>query len=87
MAEAHKLLAAAERICFLGFSYHPLNLERLRLKGDTVLHRQVFGTVLHFEKSEVEQTELRLYQTLLCGRVTLDNADDLTVLRRSLILG
>jgi hypothetical protein len=27
--EAHKLFTAAERICFLGFSYNPLNLARL----------------------------------------------------------
>src|SRR5439155_12097451 len=24
--EAHKLLTAAERVCFLGFGYHPLNI-------------------------------------------------------------
>jgi hypothetical protein len=35
LAEARKLLAAAERICFLGFSYNPLNLARLQLEGDT----------------------------------------------------
>ena len=87
LREVHNLLAAAERVCFLGFGYHPLNLARLQLKGDTVLKRQVFGTVLNFEEAEVKQTEDRLSRTLLCGRVTLDNADNLTLLRRNLILG
>jgi len=85
--EAHKLLTAAERICFLGFSYNALNLARLQLKGDTIVQRQVFGTALNFERGEFGQTELRLSQTLLCGRVTLDDADNLIVLRRYLILG
>jgi hypothetical protein len=36
-------LTAARRICLLGFSYHPMNLQRLTLK-DSALHRIVFGT-------------------------------------------
>jgi hypothetical protein len=30
--QAHKWLSAAQMICFLGFGYHPLNLERLRMR-------------------------------------------------------
>jgi len=87
LQEVHNLLTAAERVCFLGFGYNPLNLARLQLKGDTVIEREVFGTARHFEKGEFGQTELHLSSTLLCGRVTLDDADNLTVLRRHLILG
>ena len=86
LAEARKLLEAAKRICFLGFSYHPLNLARLQLEN-SILHRLVFGTVLRFEAGEVKQTEERLNQVMLCGKVTLDDTDNLTVLRRHLILG
>ena len=31
LQEAHNLLTAAHRICFLGFSYHQLNLSRLAI--------------------------------------------------------
>jgi hypothetical protein len=86
LAEARELLTAAERVCFLGFSYHPLNLAKLQLK-DSAFHRQVFGTVRNYEVDEIQQTELRLNQTMLCGKVILDDADNLTVLRRHLILG
>ena len=86
LREVHNLLTAAERVCFLGFSYNPLNLARLQLEGDTVIKREVFGTARHFEKSEIGQTERLLSSTLLCGRVTLDDADNLTVLRRYSIL-
>lgn len=85
LAEVRKLLEAAKRVCFLGFSYHPLNLARLQLEN-SALHRLVFGTVLHFEAGEVKQTEQKLHQTMLCGKVTLDDADNLTLLRRHLVL-
>jgi len=86
LTEARKLLTAAERVCFLGFSYQASNLARLQLE-DSVLNRWVFGTVLHFEAGEVKKTERCLNETMLSGSVTLDDADNLTVLRRHLILG
>ena len=58
--EARKLLGAAERVCFLGFGYHPLNLSRLTLEDSADRRRWVFGTVLHFETGEVLQTKRRL---------------------------
>ena len=86
LTEARKLLTAAERVCFLGFSYQASNLARLQLE-DSVLNRWVFGTVLHFEAGEVKKTERCLNETMLSGSVTLDDADNLTVLRRHLLLG
>lgn len=29
--KAHKVITAANKICFLGFGYHPVNVERLRI--------------------------------------------------------
>jgi hypothetical protein len=86
LQEVHKLLTAAERVCFLGFSYHPLNLARLALKNST-MSRRVFGTVRHFEVGEVKQTKGRLIEAMLSAFVTLDDADNLTILRRHVILG
>jgi hypothetical protein len=86
LAEARKLLEAAKRICFLGFSYHPLNLARLKLEN-SALHRLVFGTVRHFEAGEIKQTKERLNKEMLCGAVTLDDVDNLTMLKRYVILG
>jgi len=45
--KAHQLLKSAERICFLGFGYHEINLERLRI--DSLCHpddpvREIAGT-------------------------------------------
>ena len=85
LSEARKLLTAAERICFLGFSYQLLNLKRLQL--DSSSQRQVFGTVRDFEDGEIDQTRERLREAILCGKVILDPTDNLTILRRYLILG
>src|SRR5439155_7883729 len=56
LQEVHNLLTAAERVCFLGFSYHPLNLARLALKDSVGRSREIFGTVRNFEVGEVNQT-------------------------------
>jgi hypothetical protein len=82
---ACRLLTAAERICFLGFSYHPLNLERLRLRDSS--GRAVFGTARGLIGGEVASVEHALHSYLLCGGVTLTDADNLVVLRQHLILG
>lgn len=87
LQEVHNLLTAAERVCFLGFSYHPLNLARLALKHSVGRSREVFGTVRDFEVGEVNQTQLRLGRAMLSNNVTLVDDDNLTTLRRYLILG
>lgn len=55
-AQAHKLLAEARRIIFLGFGYHPLNLKRLNLNqvlgfvqepgSGAMFTREILGTRL-----------------------------------------
>lgn len=87
LQEVHKLLTAAERVCFLGFSYHPLNLARLALNDSAGRSREIFGTVRDFEVGEINQTKLRLRGAMLSSFVTLVDDDNLTVLRRYLILG
>jgi hypothetical protein len=87
LQEVHNLLTAAERVCFLGFSYHPLNLARLALKDSGGRSREVFGTVRNFEVGEVNQTKLRLGRAMLSTTVTLVDDDNLTILRRYLLLG
>lgn len=82
---ARQVLKTAERICFLGFSYHPINLDRLRLQDSS--RRAVFGTVRGLVGDELGSVEQALHSLLLCGRVKLTDADNLTVLRQHLILG
>jgi hypothetical protein len=83
--EAHRLLTEAQKICFLGFSYHPLNAQRLALSDSS--NRTVFGSALGLEDAEINNVEAALRTALLCGGVTLDRADNLVVLRRHRILG
>ena len=87
LREVHNLLTAAERVCFLGFSYHPLNLARLALHNSAGRSREVFGTVRNFEVGEINQTKLHLRRVMLSNTVTLVDDDNLTILRRYLILG
>lgn len=86
LQEVHNLLRAAERVCFLGFSYHALNLARLTLTPSVGESREVFGTARNFEESEINQKKLSLRRAMLSNNVTLVNDDNLTVLRRHLIL-
>jgi hypothetical protein len=87
LQEVHNLLAAAERVCFLGFSYHPLNLARLALKDSVAgRSRKVFGTARGFKTGELDRTQESLRQAMLSTDVTLDDDDNLITLRRYLIL-
>jgi hypothetical protein len=85
--EVHNLLTAAERVCFLGFSYHPLNLARLALHDSAGRSREIFGTARNFEVSEINQMKLRLRGAMFSNNVTIEDDDNLTLLRRYLILG
>ncbi|MGC2626590.1 MAG: hypothetical protein WA269_07120, partial [Candidatus Udaeobacter sp.] len=86
LQEVHNLLAAAERICFLGFSYDPLNLTRLALHNSAGRSREVFGTVRHFRAAEINQTKTHLRGAMLSNNVTLVDDDNLALLRHHLIL-
>jgi hypothetical protein len=85
LGQAHELLNDARRICFLGFSYHPMNLDRLKLQN-TSIRRAVFGSALGFIGYELQDISERLNRTLVGGNVKLSDADNLQVLREYLIL-
>ena len=86
LGEANTLLTEAQMICFLGFSYHPVNVQRLALK-DASSQRIVFGSALGLVDSEMSDIVGRLKQALLCSNVTLDRADNLLTLRQQRVLG
>ncbi len=49
--EAQKLIKDASRICFLGFGFHPVNLERLWIKT-TEGQRDIYGSAYGMPESE-----------------------------------
>jgi hypothetical protein len=86
LEEAHALLREAQMICFLGFSYHRLNVQRLALRNATS-RRIVFGSALGFVDSEIGEITGRLREALLCSNITLDRADNLLTLRQHRVFG
>jgi hypothetical protein len=83
---AHQALRDAERVCFLGFGYHDLNLQRLNL-SDSSHNRNIFGSAQGFVGDEFGAIKTALHQAMKCSNVTLTDADNLLVLRKHLILG
>jgi len=86
LKEAQKLLTDAECVCFLGFSYHPLNMGRLALK-DLSYNRSVFGTARGLVGKELDRVHDIITENLRCTNVTLGDADNLLFLRQHTILG
>jgi hypothetical protein len=66
-AQAHKILSESEIICFLGFGYHPLNMERLGFKSSSINHRvdypkaskKIIGTTYGLTGAECKQIDSR----------------------------
>jgi hypothetical protein len=81
---ARQLLMTAETICFLGFGYHPINLERLKLMDSS--RWAVFGTAQGAIGGELAALEQALQNAFPGGAVTLTDADNLVVLRQHLVL-
>jgi hypothetical protein len=82
--EAHRLLAAASRICFLGFSYHELNVKRL--KTSAVGSKQIFGTCRGLIGGERHDVETRIHEAF-GSRLKFGGDDNLETLRCYQILG
>ena len=61
---ARDVLKAATRICFLGFSYHPMNVDRLNIGGCLDLRTTVIGTARGLLGMEVRQAESRVGQAI-----------------------
>lgn len=86
LSTARELLTNATRICFLGFSFHELNLARLQLENSDG-RRQIYGTVRGLFGLEVTKVKELIHSTLLTGSVILEDDDNLHFLRQHLLLG
>jgi len=88
--EAHKLLAEASIICFLGFGYDKKNVERLRLgrlNGDYLLKGTCFGHTEH-ERGITANLLKQMLPRLMQHRVTIGqkHQDILAYLRSNPVL-
>ena len=61
---AHDLISQAETICFVGFGYHPMNLERLAVQD-------LRGKTLHGTAYQVHQSELDAVQSYFVSPIDL----------------
>jgi hypothetical protein len=52
IASARRMLQWAERVCFLGFGYHPMNLERLQVERLVFPRWQLMGTGYKFRAGD-----------------------------------
>jgi hypothetical protein len=86
LEEARNLLVAATKVCFLGFSFHPLNVSRLAIDTRNAGSKGVFGTAHGLIGSELTDVE-RKVQLALGSSISLTNADNLELLRMNLMLG
>jgi hypothetical protein len=83
---AQAVLRAATRVCFLGFSYHELNVARLDIGGSFDLRHIVMGTARGLKGMEVQGAKNKL-NAALGGNIELIDADNLDLLRRYMLLG
>ncbi|MBC7911334.1 MAG: SIR2 family protein [Pyrinomonadaceae bacterium] len=89
--EAQKLIESAELVCFLGFGFHPMNINRLWVKSkDSRRPRKIYGTAYKMPNSEKSVVERRFivsaesrYQE---ERIQLENCDSLRALQNLPIL-
>jgi hypothetical protein len=54
---AYKLLVESEKICFLGFGYHSINLQRLKINTILIEGREILGTSHGFTTKEKKAIE------------------------------
>lgn len=59
--DARTALAEAQVLCFLGFSYHPTNVERLDLGRHKHAGRSLFGTTVGMTDGERQRAKRRLH--------------------------
>jgi hypothetical protein len=86
---AHKFLSESEVICFLGFGYHPLNMERLGIKSGLsggLNGKQIIGSSFGLTNAESNQISGRYGFQLRPGRFEYQNRDVLQFLRESGVL-
>jgi hypothetical protein len=74
---ARAAITAAEQVCFLGFSYHPLNLPKLQL--DRMRSKRLLGTgygLAEGRANAIRQT----FQSLTGGNISMSTRDALSLL-------
>ena len=64
--QARELISTQQKMCFLGFGYHPTNVRRLEI--DTDIHKTIYGSVFGLTFSEIIQKN-----ELLGGRLISAN--------------
>jgi NAD-dependent SIR2 family protein deacetylase len=87
---ARELLSRAKRICFLGFSYNPLNVARLSIGGSLDLSTMIIGTTRGLFGIEIEEAKNRLADALggdIHLRQQVNFQDNLDILREHMFLG
>jgi hypothetical protein len=76
----------AKTICFLGFGYHQLNVERLAIDASSAGSKRIVGTSRGLIGGEVHDVKTRLHKAI-GSQPTLDGDDNLQTLRHYQILG
>ena len=84
--EAHRLLADAGRICFLGFGYHELNIKRLAIDTTSVGSKYIYGTCRDLIGKELETAKMTVQQAI-GSALELEGNDNLETLRYYRVLG
>ncbi len=85
--KARSLMKNADVLCFLGFGYHPANMERLQLENPITASTHILGTVYRHGADEtrrvkelfepfVKSVATRRPQGILHTRVELGNSDE-----------
>jgi hypothetical protein len=88
LEQAREVLAAAERIGFLGFGYHPVNVERIAIDVDAagVRSKDIVGTTRGLIGREVQDVQDRIMRAL-GSPMNVHEGDSLSLLRSTMFLG
>jgi hypothetical protein len=89
LEQARKLLAEADRIAFLGFGYHQVNIDRIAIDTVRVGSKHIIGTTRGLFGKEVDDVKSRIqaaFGSLMCVPDYPDE-DSLTLLRSTMFLG
>jgi hypothetical protein len=90
-AQAQKILSDSDVICFLGFGYHPLNMERLGFKSHSMLPEfditgNIYGSSFGLTHAECNQISDRYRINIGSPQFDCSNLDVLQYLRETGVL-
>jgi len=82
IATAREWLQDASQVCFIGFGYHPVNLERLRAQALGATGKPLLaGTFLNLERGEIDAI-----RQAFANRIAEHGYDALNFLRKTSII-